>query len=292
MTRIPKIVHYVFGMAPDFGGKPWGLVHHACVMSAKRHIAPDEIFIHCGFEPSGPWWDLTRPHITLVHRPAPTEIFGRELLHVAHRAGVVRLQTLIEHGGIYMDADVLVHRGFDDLLDFSTVMGREGAQGEHGMADAVLVAERGAPFLSRWLDEYRWFRSKGRDEYWAEHAVQVPARLAEEYPDDIHILPYTAFFWPLWTEPHIQWIYGSVEPIPPGAYANHLWEARAWQYFEYLTPGMVRRRDSNFHRWLRPYVADLAPDYGLSVADRVRRVRRVVKRTQVRAQVKMTHLLG
>ena len=39
------------------------------------------------------------------------------------------MQRLIEHGGIYLDADVLVHRDFDDLLGESVVLGREGDVG-------------------------------------------------------------------------------------------------------------------------------------------------------------------
>lgn len=262
MPKIPKTIHYVFGMAADFGGKPWGLVHHACVMSAIHHIQPDNILFHYEFEPRGPWWELTKPYLTLMRRKAPTEIFGNPLLHVAHRAGVVRLQSLIEHGGIYLDADVLVHRSFDDILRFSTVLGREGEVGEFGMADAVILAEKSSPFLMRWLGEYQWFRSKGRDEYWAEHAVEVPGRLAEQHPSELHVLPYTAFFWPLWTTTHLEWIFRSTNPIPPGAYANHLWEARAWEYFEDLTPGEVRRVDSNFHRWIQPYIQELPSGFG------------------------------
>lgn len=283
-SKIPRVVHYVFGMAADFGGKPWGLVHHACLMSAIAHIEPEAVFFHHEFEPSGPWWALSRPHVTLVPMRAPREIFGKPLLHVAHRAGVVRLRTLIERGGIYLDADVLVRRGFDDLLHHSTVLGREGKDADEGMADAVILAERDSPFLRRWLDEYRWFRSKGKDKYWAEHAVLVPARLAKEHPDEISILPHTAFFWPLWTAPHLRWIYESASPIPAGAYAHHLWEALAWKFFEELTPGTVRKVDTNFHRWLRPYVADLPDNYGAgsSLVLAARRMRRVAEQAALR----------
>jgi hypothetical protein len=31
---IPRILHLCFGMSPDFGGKPWSLVHHVCLSSA------------------------------------------------------------------------------------------------------------------------------------------------------------------------------------------------------------------------------------------------------------------
>jgi len=129
---------------------------------------------------------LTHDLVTLVQLTAPREIFGAPLAHVAHRSDVVRLQKLIEHGGIYLDADVLVQRDFDDLLNESVVLGREG---EFGLANAVILAEPNATFLVRWLDAYRSFRSKGKDEFWSEHSVLLPAKLAQAYPHEVTILP-------------------------------------------------------------------------------------------------------
>ena len=263
MSRIPKILHYTFGMAPDFGGKPWSLVHHVCVASAVARIKPEKVFFYCEFEPHGPWWELTRGLVTLVKIQAPREIFGRPLVHYAHRSDVVRLQKLIEHGGIYLDADVLVQRSFDTLLDHSTVLGREGVGAKYGMANAVMLAEPNAPFLRRWLASYQSFRSKGKDQYWGEHSVALPARLAAEHADEITVLSEKAFFWPLWTEEDLDWIFRSNRPIPlEECYANHLWEAQAWPHLEDLTPGVVRQRGANFSAWARPFIADLPDDYG------------------------------
>jgi hypothetical protein len=45
--------HYMFGMARDFGGKPWSLVHHVCVKSAVERIAPERTYLYYEFEPTG-----------------------------------------------------------------------------------------------------------------------------------------------------------------------------------------------------------------------------------------------
>jgi len=273
-------------MAPDFGGKPWSLVHHVCVASAVQRLNPEKVFLYYAHEPTGAWWRQTRRLVTPVRIEAPTEIFGQPLAHVAHRADVVRLQKLIEHGGIYLDADVFVQRSFDDLLDFSTVLGREGEEREYGLANAVILAEPDAPFLRRWMEEYRTFRSKGRDRYWSEHSVEVPARLAQAHPEEITILSHKAFFWPLWTDAHLEWLFDRADPIDmEGIYANHLWEAQAWSRIEFLTPGQVRSRDSNFNRWARPFVANLPDNYGApSTAERARSLsRRLRKAVQRRA---------
>lgn len=261
---IPKILHYCFGFSSDFGGKPWSLVHYACVKSAVERIKPERVYFWCEYTPEGPWWELTRGMVEVMSIKAPQEIFGNPLLHVAHRADVVRLEKLIEHGGIYLDTDVFVHSDFDDLLQHSVVMGQEGDQREFGLCNAVILAESGAPFLRRWYGEYRSFRSKGYDEFWNEHSVFIPARLAKEFPKEITMLPPVAFFWPLWTPQGIERIFNSTGPIPrAGVYANHLWEKSAWEeYLCDLTPGRVRRIDSNFHFWLRPLLAGLPDHYG------------------------------
>jgi hypothetical protein len=37
-SQVPPLVHFIFGLAPDFGGKPFGLVHHL-VVKAAVHFA-------------------------------------------------------------------------------------------------------------------------------------------------------------------------------------------------------------------------------------------------------------
>jgi len=263
MTRIPKILHYTFGLAKDFGGKPWSLLHHVCLKSAVQRLAPEHVFFYYEYEPTGPWWSLSRKLVTPIKIHAPREIYGRPLLHVAHRSDVVRLQRLAESGGIYLDADVLVQRGFDDLLNESTVLGREGVGSDPRMSNAVILAEPNAPFIVRWLDRYRSFRSMGRDDYWNEHSVLLPARLAQEYPGEVTVLSHRAFFWPLWTREHIKWIFDSDDPIDlDGVYANHLWESEAWTFMKQSTVGVLRARDTNFSRWALPLLDDVADAYG------------------------------
>ena len=286
-SRIPKILHYCFGFKEDFGGRAWGLSHYACVKSAVEQIEPDRVNFYYEYELEGPWWDLTRELVTPVRMTAPREIFGNRIDHPAHRSDVVRLERLIEEGGIYLDADVLVQRSFDPLLDNSVVMGAEGRNARWGVANAVIAAEPGAPFLRRWYDRYRSFRGTEK-KYWNEHSVRLPQKLARQHPDEITILPHTAFFWPLWTEAHIHWMFESGKPVPlDGAYANHLWDRKAYFYLKDLTPGEVRAVDTNFHRWVRPYVADLPDDHGAAGKPRPGQVRTLSPLRRIAGLAKM-----
>ncbi len=273
---IPKVLHYCWGMSAR--EKPWSLVHHVCVKSAVERINPSATYLYYEYEPRGAWWRLTRELLTPVKIKAPRRIFGNPILHPAHRADVVRLEKVLEFGGLYLDCDVFVHRDFDDLLHHSAVLGQDG---EEGLANAVICAEAQAPFLKRMYAEYKTFRSKGFDNYYDEHSVRIPHRLSREFPEEIAALPPSAFYWPTWEKKGLERIFNSVEPISaPVHYANHLWEIVAWERFlEDLTPGRVRRVDSNFHFWARPMIATLSDNYGAStiVAPITRKVRRAAR---------------
>jgi hypothetical protein len=255
-------------------------MNHVCVMSALERIRPKKAFFYYEHEPSGPWWQQTRPYVELVRITAPREVFGNPVLHPAHRADVLRLRVLIEQGGIYLDTDVMVHRDFDDLLDNEVVLGREDAQGPK-LCNAVILARAGAPFLERWYAEYRSFRGTSGAEYWAEHSVLLPFRLMQQYPDEITVLPHDAFHWPGPTNEELALMFG---PWPGrevrSRYANHLWAQLSLRYTWDLTPGQVRRVDSAFHRWARPFVADLPDDYGKP--DLLFRVRRRLRHVRNR----------
>lgn len=258
MSTIPKVLHYCFGLSSNFGRKPWSLVHYACVKSAIQRIRPEATFLYYDYEPTGPWWELTKPLLETVKVEAPRQIFGRGLKHAAHRADVLRLQKLIEYGGIYLDCDVFVHRDFDDLLDHSFVISRES---ERGLSNAALLAERDAPFARRWYEEYRSFRG---EQSWTEHSITLPLRLADQFPREVNVLPQTAFCWPLHFKDHLKWIFESGQPpLSHNAYGNHLWETLTWvDYLEHLTPGRVRSTVSHFHEWVKPFISDLPDDFG------------------------------
>ncbi len=259
---IPKTLIYCFGMAADFGGKPWGLSHYVCLRSAIDRIRPDRVLFFYEYEPTGPWWEITRPLVDLVKVAAPRQIFGNPIDHPAHRADIVRLEKLIELGGIYLDSDVFVHRSFDDLLSYPVVLGAEGEHRSVGVANAVIPAQAGAMFLRRWHETYRSFRGTG-GKHWNEHSVLVPSNLARTYPGEVKVLSARAFYWPLWTAAHLEMIFnGSAPIVSDETYATHLWEGRSWRYVRSLTPRDVRRIETNFHSWARPYVDDLPDDFG------------------------------
>jgi hypothetical protein len=258
MARIPKTLHYCFGLAADFGGRPWSLVHHVCLKSAIEHIAPDAVRLYYHHEPSGPWWDVSRPLVDLVQVDLPDT--GSLPPGHAARTDRVKLERLIEHGGIYLDADVLVRRSFDPLLDAGAVVGLEHPLPPARIGNAVVLAEPGALFVQRWLGTLRALQPDPRR---PERPAQLPARIAAAHRGEVEVMKFSAFYWPLATEAHVAWMFDTADPVgADDAFARHLRLSSSWDRVAGLTPEMVRNRESNACRWLRPYVADLPDDYG------------------------------
>ena len=119
---IPNIVHFIFFNEPP-SEQPFALYHFLAVESALPKIRPSSLRFLSKNTPYGPLWEFLHRRIEVVHVEPPTEVFGRPLKHYAHRAGVMRLDTLIEYGGIYLDIDTIVRRSFAPLLVHRAVMG-------------------------------------------------------------------------------------------------------------------------------------------------------------------------
>lgn len=270
---IPNVVHFIFGLKEDFGGKPFSFIHYLAIKSAHERLKPDAIKFYYKYEPQGPWWDASKEYLTLVKVEPPREIFGHPLLHYAHQADVLRLEILMKQGGIYLDVDVLCLNSFGPLLKYQCVMGMEE---NLGLCNAVILAAPGAPFIRAWYDSYRTFRSKGRDEFWNEHSVLVPLRLARRVPGLIQRQDKYAFFWPnyheastafwsptafgtpdTWLARFKRW---TVLNFISNSYCVHLWEGLWWEpYLKDISPESIADQENIFSKLCRNELAPRNP---------------------------------
>lgn len=281
ISMIPNILHFVFGMAPDFGGKPFSLVHYISVRSAVGLNNPEKAYFHYQYEPEGPWWEKAKPLLTLNKITAPEQIFGNRLYHVAHQADVVRLQMLKETGGIYMDLDTISVKPFTGLLQHSFVigeelkvkavpknwrqkmkqnmrrwMGNDDHESTDGLCNAILLSEKNSAFVNRWLDSYRSFRSKGRDKYWNEHSVLLPLQLAEAHPDELVRLGPYAFHYPLYNAEGLKQLFEENHNFHE-ALAHHLWESNAWEpYMKNMEVQSILTNDTTYNLLARKFISE------------------------------------
>jgi len=175
-----------------------------------------------------------------------------------------RLELLYEHGGIYLDLDVICVRPFTPLLDNQCVLGIQKSREVDGLCASVILAAPKATFLRRWLDGFDpslslWagFRSTGEDRYWDEYSVRYPSMLARRHPTEVHVEGYRSFFWPSWRPEGLRLMFETPGDGFPDAYCHHLWEQAAWsRYLEPLTVEELRHGRSNFAAIVRRFLPE------------------------------------
>jgi len=262
---IPNIIHFVFGLKDDFGQKPFSFIHYLSIKSAYVCNRPDVIKFHYKYEPKGEWWEKSKEYLTLIKVEAPKEIFGNPLLYFAHQADVLRLEILIKEGGIYLDMDVLCLNSFAPLRQYECVMGIEE---NVGLSNAIILAQPNAEFLKIWYQEYKTFRSKGKDEFLVEHSVKLPLKLAKMNPAMIHIEDKFSFCWPhyhsspitLWVRPEITSLGSWINRLKQWfalkfigtSFCVHLWESLWWEkYLQVIDQEYIKNKDNNFSKLSR-----------------------------------------
>ena len=250
---VPNIVHFIFGLDPNFGHLKFGMIHYLAILGAYLHIQPDEIQLHYLYEPNGEWWNCTKPMVKLVKEQDITEVYGKPMkMKVAHKADIIRMRILREEGGIYLDSDVIALRSFEELRKYELSMGLEG---EEGLCNAVLIGAPNTSFINRWWDEYRTFDA---EKQWAYHSVLVPRQLQRKHPTEVTVLSDRAFFTPMWTQ--LRAMYDTDDGYDYHAnFAVHLWtsaDERQRNRLAKLSPEDIFTGEGSFHRRMREFLAD------------------------------------
>ena len=106
----------------------------------------------------------------------------------AQKAGLIRLEALVTHGGVYVDSDVEPVRSFEPLLHCPAVAAWED---ETTVPDAVMASEPNHPAFAIALEKARAVIEGGGDAYQSGPAVTtevLPGR------PDVLLLPPGAFY--------------------------------------------------------------------------------------------------
>ena len=117
--------------------------------------------------------------------------------------------------------DVIAIKPFDRWLHGpdTFVMGQE-RQGAHGgLCNAILMAAPNATFGRRWLQAYTHFSDAG----WKTFSVSLPRDLWLQFPEDIKVLGFDRFFYPLPTQEDIALVYERDEWDWENQFAYHSW---------------------------------------------------------------------
>lgn len=249
------------------------LVHYLCLESCRRVHRPDAMHLHYSYEPHGTWWERIKPYLTL-HRVAGKRSLadspryhetdeGRLIQNAgwsfAHEADFIRLEILLQFGGVYADMDTLFVQPFPQrLFQHDFVLGEEpalpGADGvlRPSLCNALILSRPGATFPAQWLERM----CEVFDGTWSRHSCQEAALLWAAMPDAVHVVPQRYFYRHPPTPAGVRMLLEELDPDFHDVYSLHLWAHLWWDAWRtdfttfhagLLTEDYLRKTDTTYN---------------------------------------------
>ena len=242
LLDIPKIIHFIF-----FGYTEFTFIHYYSIKTANIHNPSYTIYLYNYIEPTNNlWWNLSKKYVQVILTTPPESIYNNSLNSYAHKADIIRLQKLIEYGGIYLDIDIWTNKSYDDLLQTnkSCIMGLQASNTQfEGLCNAVILSKPNSEFLKLWLEEYKSFDNT----QWDYHSVHLPYKLSKIYDNLINIKPQQSFFPVSWWNFDDLFKKSTNTDILDNSYCLHLWESHLMDNFlEHINPMYFHIYDTPF----------------------------------------------
>lgn len=131
--KIPKIIHYCW-----FGGNEKPDIVKKCMESWQVYLREYEII------------EWNEENFDFKNNPYVQEAY--EAGKYAFVSDYVRVHTLFNYGGIYLDTDVEVFKSFDNLLHHESFWGFEQ---ENYIATSTIGSKQGNTLIKEFLDSYQ-----------------------------------------------------------------------------------------------------------------------------------------
>ncbi len=270
---IPNSAHFVFGLGVQ--DEPMHFLQYVAIESCRRVLEPNTIFLYYHYLPWGYWWDRIAPFVTPVHTQLVADVENADYsdglvpqkYRYALHADFIRLDALIEHGGIYADMDtIFLRRPQTDLYAEHCVIGEE-SQLRHprtgimmpSLCNAFLMAEPRSRFITTWRERM----AGALDGTWSNHSGTLAQRLRDEMPDEVHVEPRPIFY-PFGSDPIS--LYGLLQSqwtIPKESVSVHLWSHLWWDrqrlssspaHAGWCAPSALRRASTTLSRLVEAYL--------------------------------------
>lgn len=134
---IPKIIHYVWLTYPSPYPPVYPPIVEQCMASWKKFLPDYEVKL----------WNADNFDFSMC--PYAEEAYKEQ--KYAFASDYVRLWALYNYGGIYLDSDVEVLRGLDELLCNKAFAGFEDKE---RIATCILGSEKRNPLFKEFMDDY------------------------------------------------------------------------------------------------------------------------------------------
>jgi hypothetical protein len=161
--EIPKLIHLIYLKGIEFSD-----FHYACVKSMLNHMPSYKIVIYNDIEPVGnKYWDDLKRYVSIECVESPNEFDDYPLKYIQYKADVIRLEKLYEHGGIYLDLDMLIIKNFEHIINTGKdfYISEEGDKG-NGLINCFMASKPKNGFIKKWLET---FKVGLRMDNWAYH---------------------------------------------------------------------------------------------------------------------------
>ncbi len=213
---IPKIIHYCW-----FGDNSLPPLEQKCLNTWKNTLVEYDYML----------WSEENSLLEI-----PFVKFAYENKKWAYVSDYVRLKSLYDYGGIYLDTDMYVIKNFDPLLVETCFFGSESVS---RISCGIIGAEKHDPFIRKCLDYYEGLDNIDLDHF-KTPITKIITRIFREYfhyendfssvlrkegvtifsPDFFYPIPYNEFKTPLNKK------FGTYAKT--NTYAIHLWSG-SWQ---------------------------------------------------------------
>lgn len=272
---IPRVAHFVFGLQEQ--REPLHFLHYASIESCRRVLAPERIYLHHHHPPWGPWWERISEHVTLAPVEPVAAVMAGDYAHgtvperfrYAHHADFIRLDALIEHGGVYADIDTIFVREFPrELFEQQFVIGREPPVADErtgrrrrSLCNALLMSAPDAAFALAWRDRM----AQSLDGSWSNHSGFLSQELSEQLPEQVRVEPQRSFYAFPPSPRGLAELLRERHEIPQEALSVHLWAHLWWErrrrdfspaHAGWATPSFVRSARSTLAELVRPYLPE------------------------------------
>ncbi len=238
---IPNIFHFI-----NIGPRKLDMIHYLSIVSAHTYNNPDVIYLYCSEPQDGNiYFDCLKEIVTVEYVDMEKYYkMGIETNYYQYLADLIRMEKLIERGGIYMDLDMICLKSLTTFLKYPVVLGSElsttpdtiDIREFESISNAIIMAEPNNKFIKNW---YAKIPEHMSDDNWAYHAVVLPKIMLLEDLDrqnklyDVHLEPQKTFVPFCFRDPFIfdndkKHMISKLE----NSYTMHLWET-IW-YNNYL----------------------------------------------------------
>lgn len=189
-VKVPNVVH--FALIKDTNvvesRESFDFIGATAILSAFLNHKPEVIYLHTNIQNiTGKYWTIIKSvigdKIKVNPTARPSHVFGSPLSSVYHATDIIRIRTLHDQGGIFLDLDTFVVQPLNSFFDNDCTIGWPEGQ---NIGTQVIIAKPRAAFLHLWLLSYKEYRAS----MWYYNAGESPTKnILEKNPDLVTRIP-------------------------------------------------------------------------------------------------------